>query len=106
MIEVSRILGASVSYLYGETDDPRPAADWHSGRGPSNEAAAELLTALAELEKVQSRIKALIDNRQRSEFYPMPDADPSMLASDIYGNAYPAPDMSNKRAARSGKEGD
>lgn len=49
LVNVAKLLETSISYLYGETDDPRPAPDWHSGKGPSSadeaaqEEAADLL---------------------------------------------------------------
>ncbi|MBT9586071.1 helix-turn-helix transcriptional regulator [bacterium] len=45
MLAVARALGTSISYLYGETDDPRPAPDWHSGAGPDSEAEARVSEA-------------------------------------------------------------
>lgn len=57
LIALARVLGTSVSYLFGETDDPRPAPDWHTGKGPgsADEAARDnaallLRQALAALE--------------------------------------------------------
>lgn len=33
LIDIARLFDTSVSYLYGETEDPRPANDWHSTEG-------------------------------------------------------------------------
>lgn len=56
-LALARILGTSISYLFGETDDPRPAPDWYGGAGPgsaleaSTQRARELLqAALKELD--------------------------------------------------------
>ena len=58
LIALARVLGTSVSYLFGETDDPRPAPDWHTDQGPSSaseaaqaEAADLLRQALKKLGK-------------------------------------------------------
>lgn len=45
MLAVAKALATSVSYLYGETDDPRPAPDWRSGTGPSSEGEARVAEA-------------------------------------------------------------
>ena len=37
MLSVSKALCTSLSFLFGETDDPRPAPNWTSGEGPSSE---------------------------------------------------------------------
>lgn len=56
--KVAQVLKTSISYLFGETDDPRPAPDWHTSRGPSSadevaqeEAAGLLVAALRKLGK-------------------------------------------------------
>ena len=56
--KVAQVLKTSISYLFGETDDPRPAPEWHTGKGPNSaddtaqeEAASLLLEALRKLGK-------------------------------------------------------
>ena len=36
LLELAKIAETSVSYLFGETDDPRPPRDWHSTDGITN----------------------------------------------------------------------
>lgn len=49
MMKLAQILGVSISYIYGETDDPRPAPLWHTDQGPSNEWEAVVEAASAKL---------------------------------------------------------
>jgi transcriptional regulator with XRE-family HTH domain len=62
MTQLAKALQTSISYLYGETDDPRPAPDWRTGRGPSSESesvAAEALDLLKEaVRKLEGKRKA------------------------------------------------
>jgi hypothetical protein len=57
MLAVAKLLGTSVSYLYGETDDPRPAPDWHTGAGPSTEAEARAQVAAQLLRQVLEQLE-------------------------------------------------
>jgi len=51
MLALAAALETSVSHLYGETPDPRPAPRWEDGEGPAGLEAAKLLReALARLE--------------------------------------------------------
>lgn len=52
MLELARVLDTSVSYLFGDTDDPRRAPDWHTGQGPSSELEARLEKARERLQEV------------------------------------------------------
>lgn len=54
MLEVARILGTSVSYLYGETDDPGPARNWLTGEGPGSEWDYRLEQARIKLDEIQA----------------------------------------------------
>ena len=45
LLSLAKALGTSVSYLYGETDDPRPAPLWRTGEGPSSEWEARVKEA-------------------------------------------------------------
>jgi transcriptional regulator with XRE-family HTH domain len=58
MLEVCRVLGTSVSYLMGQTDDPRPAPDWHKGNGPSSEAEARAKKAARLLREAAALLDA------------------------------------------------
>jgi len=58
MLKIARLLGTSISYLYGETHDPRPAPDWH-GQGPSSEAEARLLEAAQALRQVAGSLESI-----------------------------------------------
>lgn len=53
-LALARVLGTYISYLFGETDDPRPAPDWHTDKGASSaritRARAHLQKALDELQ--------------------------------------------------------
>ena len=56
--KVAAVLNTSISYLFGETNDPRPAPDWQAGQGPASdrdfgrEEVRELLkTALKKLDE-------------------------------------------------------
>lgn len=57
MLKVARLLGTSVSYLYGETSDPRPAPDWHTGTGPSSAAEARALEVAKMLREAADRLE-------------------------------------------------
>lgn len=57
LLDLAKALNTSISYLFGETDDPRPAPDWHTDKGASTsneakkqEAARLLRQALETLE--------------------------------------------------------
>lgn len=50
MLALAAALETSVSYLYGETDDPRPAPCWVTGEGPSSAEAARVAAAVEQLE--------------------------------------------------------
>lgn len=52
-VRLAKELGTSVSYLYGETDDPRPAPDWHAGSGPSSAQEAKLAEVAAKVASIQ-----------------------------------------------------
>ncbi len=48
LLLVAKALQTSISFIFGETDDPRPAPNWTSGVGPGNasEAVNEEVTEL------------------------------------------------------------
>ena len=46
LLDLAKALNTSISYLFGETDDPRPAPDWHTGQGPSSAGEAARKEAL------------------------------------------------------------
>lgn len=52
MLVLAKALKTSISYLYGETDDPRPAPDWFTGQGPTSEMEARLEQARVKLAEV------------------------------------------------------
>ena len=58
MLQLSKALETSISYLYGETDDPRPAPDWHTGKGPSSEDEAIQAEALDLLKQAIEKLQA------------------------------------------------
>ena len=71
MIDVARVLGTSISYLYGETDDPRPAPDWRNGSGPSNAQEAKLAEIAARVALVQLDLQALLYPKADTTAEPM-----------------------------------
>lgn len=60
LLLVCRVLGTSVSYLMGETDDPRRAPDWHSGRGPGSEVEARLQSVHSDLARAMESVRNLM----------------------------------------------
>ncbi|MCW5867455.1 MAG: helix-turn-helix transcriptional regulator [Candidatus Eremiobacteraeota bacterium] len=56
MTQLAKALQTSISYLYGETDDPRPAPDWHSKKGASS---AEKAARAGAIELLMQAIKQL-----------------------------------------------
>ena len=46
MLKVAKILNTSISYLWGETDHPGPAPDWHKDVSISSEAEAQAMALL------------------------------------------------------------
>lgn len=104
MLSVARILGTSVSFLYGETDDPRPAPDWAAESVPANLTEATIQEALADLNRAQAKLQELLDRRVRDEYHPLPNEGAAVFANDIHGQPYPSTGQSMRRAAR--KEGE
>lgn len=52
LLLLSKVLHTSISFLFGETDDPRPAPEWSSTEGTAaQEAAALLRQALEKLDR-------------------------------------------------------
>lgn len=49
VLAVAAELKTSISYLYGETDDPRPAPQWRTGEGPTSEWEARVEQAKLKL---------------------------------------------------------
>lgn len=65
MLGLARELGTSVSYLYGETDDPRPAPNWHTS--PSSELESRVAAArekLAEADAILNLDGAFADRQE------------------------------------------
>jgi len=57
MRTVARVLETSISYLYGETDDQRPAPSWST---PTElDARATIAGALEDLQRAQQRLSDL-----------------------------------------------
>jgi transcriptional regulator with XRE-family HTH domain len=54
LLSLAKSLGTSVSYLYGETDDPRPAPQWRTGEGPATEWEALIAAASAKMAEAQA----------------------------------------------------
>ena len=71
MLAVAKVLKTSVSYLYGETDDPRPAPDWRNGSGPSNAQEAKLAEIAARVALVQLDLQALLYPKADTTAEPM-----------------------------------
>lgn len=73
-ILIAEALNTSISYLYGETDDPRPARDWNTA--PSSATKAEMLAIRAELERVAKRIDQLVADQDKADLTEQsPDSD-------------------------------
>lgn len=49
---VAKVLKTSISYLFGETDDPRPAPQWRTGEGPTSEWEARVEQAKLKLVEI------------------------------------------------------
>lgn len=99
MLLISKALGTSISYLYGETDDPRPAARWHTEDAPSNAAEAALELVVADLGAMKDKVASLL--RRAPE---MTEAQArEVFETDAMGHPYepPAPEI-KKTAARKG----
>lgn len=63
ILHLSKSLGTSVSFLYGETEDPRPAPDWHKATGPSTDDQALAIEAASILRKIST----LLENLENGE---------------------------------------
>lgn len=59
MLKVAHRFGVSVSYLYGETEDPRPVSNWHSTEGTTSEW-------FAITEEAQTRLREALELLQRA----------------------------------------
>jgi transcriptional regulator with XRE-family HTH domain len=62
-LKLAKILNTSISFLYGETEDPRPAPDWHKATGPSTEAESRAYAAASILRETA----ALLEDVQATE---------------------------------------
>lgn len=74
VLAVAAALKTSISFLYGETDNPKPAPEWHTGQGPSTEwealvaAAREKLAeadAILALDPVKQELKRIASTSAR-----------------------------------------
>jgi transcriptional regulator with XRE-family HTH domain len=63
LLLVCRVLRTSVSYLMGETDDPRPAPDWRKGQGPNSEAEARAADVAKRLREAAALLEASLADR-------------------------------------------
>lgn len=101
MLLVAQVLGTSISYLYGETDDPRPPARWHTGEAPSSAFEETLIEVADGLEQLKVRVEKVIRS-----YNPLPDmteADAeSVFAEDVNDAAHGQAKISSK-AARTAK---
>ena len=62
-LKLAKILNTSISFLYGETEDPRPAPDWHKATGPSTDDQALAIEAASILRKIST----LLENLENGE---------------------------------------
>lgn len=70
-VRLAKELKTSVSYLYGETDDPRPAPDWRNGSGPSSAQDAKLAEVAAKVALIQIDLQALLYPKADTTAEPM-----------------------------------
>lgn len=105
LMKAAKALGTSVSYLYGETDDPRPAVDWH-GAGPSSATEAAIEQTAAELGRLQGELLRLLPGRAQDAPWPAkPSNVVELLARDAYGNPRPARASRPEGARLAAREG-
>lgn len=58
-LAVAQALQTSISFLYGETEDPRPASQWGTNDGPSTKARARAQEAAAHLGRAMELLQDL-----------------------------------------------
>lgn len=57
MIALARALQTSISYIYGETDNPQPAPRWGTGEGPSSEWESKIEQMRGHLAAMQALLE-------------------------------------------------
>jgi transcriptional regulator with XRE-family HTH domain len=84
MRRLASALGTSISYLFGETDDPRPAPNWRSGKGAETELEERVDRAKSMLQDVLS----VLERRALEQ----------TMATDAFGAPMEAPQRKAKGA--------
>lgn len=99
MLTLAKALKTSISFLYGETDDPRTAPEWNSSVGPTSEWEARLEQAKQKLAEIAELLTpSEIISPERAELLRI--ASTSARGSTLYPEAVAKPVKSTKAKAQ------
>jgi len=100
MLALAKAMKTSISYLYGETDDPRPAPNWGTNEGPGSAWEAKMEQMRGHLAAMQALLEPEV-SPEKAEL--MRIASTSARGSTLFPGAEKLDELETILGSESGK---